>query len=673
MSWWNKIQLRWKALILLSVLLLPAIGGGSWLVLNQMYWLNVKANAGGLMNFVDAKQQGVIRFLGQNEKFVKSLAELAGNTDENTLNHYFASIVKTDVFDIEEHPFKDEIRSGKRKIPTTEVYRTIDYIENGVIKASSDSGRVGSSFTENLDFQHGYSKVHMHNGVPEIAFAGSNNKGKVIVHADARMLTNIVNGEIGNLEGDMGAFYLAGVGKTFDYYITDENNLMITESRVFPNAILNHKGSTFPWQKTLNGASDPDCKDGLYETNIGMKTGCREAMGFYERDDGTMMLGVSMPFYDSNWTIVVEQEASEILDPFFSVRNQMLLGAFVVIALLIGIAFMVFTRMMHRLDRVNKVAQSVANGDLRVEKLPYEGGDEIDHLAAGINLMSENLRSLVARIRETSSSVGDAAHEMAESTRESTKIVVSQQETTNHIAAAIKQMNNTAEDVSDNARKAAENTNTAVEYSDEAVKVVDQAVSTINSLAAEIQTASEVIEQLETEGQNIGGILDVIRGIAEQTNLLALNAAIEAARAGEQGRGFAVVADEVRTLASRTQESTEEIQHMIQNLQSGTKEAVSVMKTGGDRADESVEQAQQAKTSLAAINESISSIKQMNLNIVTATEEQTQVSGEITNNVNELTEISERSSSEAQKLASSADKLSVMAKSLQDDVDNFQL
>ncbi len=673
MSWWNQIQLRWKALILLSVMLLPAIGGGSWLVLNQMYWLNVKASAGGLMNFVDAKQQGIIRFLGQNEKFAKNLSELASNAQENTLNNYFASVVKIDVFDIEEHPFKDEIRSGKRKIPTTEVYRNIDYVENGVIKASSDKSRIGTPFTEQLDVKHGYSNVHMHNGIPEIAFVGVNNKGKVIIHADARMLTNIVNGEIGNLEGDMGAFYLAGVGKTFDYYITDENNVMITESRVYPDAILKHQGSRFPWQRTLNGASDPTCKDGIYQTNIGMGTGCREAMGFYERDDGTLMLGVSMPFYDSNWTIVVEQEASEILDPFFSVRDQMLAGALVVIILLISVAFMVFTRMMHRLDRVNKVAQSVANGDLRVETLPYEGGDEIDHLAAGINLMSENLRSLVSRIRETSSSVGVAAHEMAESTKESTEIVVSQQETTNHIASSIKQMSLTASEVSENAQQAAENTNTAVEYSDEAVQVVDQAVSTINSLAEEIQTASGVIQQLEIEGTNIGGILDVIRGIAEQTNLLALNAAIEAARAGEQGRGFAVVADEVRTLASRTQESTEEIQHMIQKLQSGTKEAVAVMKTGGSRADESVVQAKQAKTSLGAINDSISNIKQMNLNIVTATQDQTDVSNEITDNVNELTEISERSSNEAQKLASSAESLSTMAKSLQADVDNFQL
>ena len=673
MKRWSQIELRWKALILLSILLLPVIGGGSWLVLDKMYWLDVKANAAGLMNFVDAKQQGVIRFLGQNEKFAKTLAELAARTTPETLSQYFSSVVKTDIFNVEDHPFKDEIRSGKRKIPTFQVYQSIDYVENGVIKASSDPARIGQASNETVDVSHGYSNVHLHNGVAQIVFASTNDKGKVLIHADARMLSNIVNGEIGNLEGDMGAFYLAGVGKTFDYYITDENNTLITESRVHPDALLKLKGSEFPWQRTMNGDKDPNCNNGLYQTNIDMSTGCREAMGFYERKDGTLMLGVSMPFYDSNWTIVVEQQAAEILNPFVAVRNQLLIAAAVVVVLLIGAAFLVFTRMMQRLNRVNNVVQSVAKGNLQVEALPTEDGDEIDHLAQGVNAMTESLRSLVARIRETSGSVNVAAEEMAQSTQASTDIVVSQQKTTSHIAQSIGQMAASASEVSENAQHAAESTNMAAKYSDEAVSVVDEGVSTINDLASEIQTASRVIEQLEVEGDNIGGILDVIRGIAEQTNLLALNAAIEAARAGEQGRGFAVVADEVRTLASRTQESTEEIQHMIQKLQAGTKEAVTVMKAGGQRAEESVSQAGQAKSTLDAINTSITQVQQMNTHIVTATQGQTSVATEITENINELTTISDQSASEAQRLASSAQHLSGLAKNLLDAVDNFHL
>ena len=673
MKFWNRIELRWKALILLISLLVPSIGGGVWLAMNQMYWLDVKASAAGLMNFVDAKQQGVIRFLGQNEKFAKELTVLADEAPVAVLDDYFTAVVKTDVFDVEEHPFKDEIRSGKREIPTFQVYRFIDYVKNGVIQASSQTERKNQPFAEKLDMRHGYSRVHLHDGIPTIAFQASGRTGDVVIHADARMLTNIVNGEIGNLEGDMGAFYLAGVGKTFDYYITDENNVMITESRVYPDAVLKQKGSKFPWQRTLNGGTDPACKGGVYATNARMTTGCREAMGFYERDDGTLMLGVSMPFYDSNWTIVVEQEAGEILNPFFAVRNQTIVSSLVVVLLLVAITFYVFTRMMRRIGRVNGVVQAVSTGDLSVESLPVKGEDEIDRLSAGINLMTENLRALVSRIRDTSTSVDKAANEVAAGTEETSEIVAVQQQGIDQIATAITEMSATANEVAANAQEAANGTQMAAQHFDEGVKVVDQTVATIDSLAAEIETAASVIQRLEVEGDNIGGILDVIRGIAEQTNLLALNAAIEAARAGEQGRGFAVVADEVRTLASRTQESTEEIQKMIEKLQAGTKEAVAVMEKGGHRAEESVEQARQTKQSLGAINESISGINEMNVQIAAAAEEQTTVANDISGNVNQLSEVADRSAEQARRLTESAENLAAMAGSLQEVVGNFRI
>ncbi|HEB57429.1 MAG TPA: methyl-accepting chemotaxis protein [Gammaproteobacteria bacterium] len=672
MNFWKHLDLRWKALILLTTLLIPTIGGGVMLIMNQMYWLEVQSNVGGLMNFVDAKQQGVIRFLGQNEKFAKELATLARTAPEETLDEFFASIVSTDVFKKEEHPFKKEIESGQRHIPTFQVYRSIDYLQDGVIRASSDPARKGKAPSAIPDTKHGYSNVYMENGIPQISFIAKNDRGQIVINADARMLTNIVNGEIGNLEGDMGAFYLAGVGKTFDYYITDENNVMITESRVVPDGLLKTKGSAFPWQRTLNGATSPGCKGGLYATNARVNTGCREAMGFYERADGTMMLGVSMPFYDSNWTIVVEQEADEILTPLFSVRNQMIVAAVILISILIGLSFYLFTRIMQRLERFNHTVEAVADGDLSVE-LPDDSNDELGRLARSINRMTESLRSLVTHIRNGSAAVTEATAKMAENTNETTVAVDTQRNAIEMIATAVTEMGASSKEVAQSAQQASESSQQAAAQSDEGSKIVVNAMTAINGLADEVKTATDVIQQLEVEGNNIGSILDVIRGIAEQTNLLALNAAIEAARAGEQGRGFAVVADEVRTLASRTQESTQEIHSMIEKLQSGTTQAVAVMAAGSEKASASVEQTEQAKTALVNINEAITQINQMNAQIAAAAEEQTTVAEDIERNVHMVTDMAEQNAQGAQVMAGSAETLTEMAHDLETAVSRFKL
>ena len=267
-----------------------------------VHWILVRDSVGGLMNFTDAKQQGVIRFLDQNMKLSHQLASLTGKLTEDDLSQYFQKIVQNDVFNIEEHPFKDEIRSGKRKIPTFQVYNAIDYVKNGIITVSSDKSRISKTITIDVDMSLGYTDPYDENGKSFLTFAAASQEGGIVyVHADALMLTNIINGEIGNLAGRMGAFYLAGVGKSLDYYIVNKNNLMITESRVFPNAFLKQSGSEFPWDRTLHGG------DGVYLTNAKVTTGAHEAMGFYQGADGKEKLGASMPFYDSQWTIVVEQ------------------------------------------------------------------------------------------------------------------------------------------------------------------------------------------------------------------------------------------------------------------------------------------------------------------------------------------------------------------------------
>lgn len=331
------LSLKTKVIVIALGLFLPAMAIGTTYFLFEVQRYAAKTAAGGLMNFVDAKQQGVIRFLGQNEKLAKSLLPLAASGDAATGKDAFRlftrELVKNDVFKPEEHPFKEEIDSGKRHIPTFQTYRSIDLVENGTITASSDTAREGKPWDNTQDVTAGYSNVYLDDGKPTLLFKAEQAGKAVYIRADALMLTNITNGEIGNLEGDMGRYYLAGVGDTFDYYIVNKDNQMLTESRVYPDALLKQTGSTDPWKITQQTAG-VNCNDaGVYQTNIGAVTGCREAMGYYDGIKGQQMLGVSMPFYDSEWTMVVEQEAAELFAPLNSLLMKVSLMGLVLAAL----------------------------------------------------------------------------------------------------------------------------------------------------------------------------------------------------------------------------------------------------------------------------------------------------------------------------------------------------
>lgn len=338
-----QFSLKTKVIIIALGLFLPAMAIGTTYFMFEVQRYAARTAAGGLMNFVDAKQQGVIRFLGQNEKLARSLLQLAssGETEAGkaAFRVFAADLVKNDVFDPNDHPFKAEIDSGKRHIPTFQVYRSMDVVEDGRIVASSDPAREGRSWDNTQDTRAGYSNVYLDEGKPTILFVAQQNGRSVYVRADALMLTNITNGEIGNLEGDMGKYYLAGVGKTFDYYMVDKDNKMITESRVYgEDALLKQTGSTTPWKITHQQAGVVCNEAGVYQTNTGSVTGCRETMGYYQGIADKEMLGVSMPFYDSEWTMVVEQEASELFEPL----NTLLLKVSAIGLLLAVLASLLF-------------------------------------------------------------------------------------------------------------------------------------------------------------------------------------------------------------------------------------------------------------------------------------------------------------------------------------------
>ncbi|MFM5404487.1 methyl-accepting chemotaxis protein [Aeromonas veronii] len=307
----------------------------------------------------------------------------------------------------------------------------------------------------------------------------------------------------------------------------------------------------------------------------------------------------------------------------------------------------------------------IANGDGDLtQRLKVQSQDEIGQLASAFNRFVERIQSVVSQVGETSNHLFSAVDKLHHLSEHYDHQMQGHSRETDQVVTAVTEMSSTAQEVAASASNAATATSDAARESDAARGVVSGAINSINRLVGEVHTASGVIEQLAQETAKIGSVVEVIRGIAEQTNLLALNAAIEAARAGEQGRGFAVVADEVRSLAGRTQQSTKEINEMLQRLQGGVKQAVEVMQASEDRSQETVQEASHIASSLDSMVMAVSTINDMNIQIATAAEEQHAVSEEINKNlvaiqqiVSELTSAAVESNSTTRDLANTGDKL----------------
>jgi len=288
-------------------------------------------------------------------------------------------------------------------------------------------------------------------------------------------------------------------------------------------------------------------------------------------------------------------------------------------------------------------AESRAVFDNGVARTVYCGrNDELGQLQSVIQMQRAQQETVVWRIGDATGQLGQATERTAEVTLKTEDEMNRQMSEVEQVASAMNEMTATVHEVAQNAALTADSTQKADEEVELGRQVVSKTVSRINQLAAEVEQAVSVIDQLVENSSQIGGVIDVIKSVAEQTNLLALNAAIEAARAGEQGRGFAVVADEVRTLAGRTQTSTQEIQTIVEALQASAADAASVMDRGQQMARESVEQASNAGESLDSISQAVSTITDMSAQIATAAEEQSSVSEEINRNIINISEASEQ-------------------------------
>ncbi len=317
--------------------------------------------------------------------------------------------------------------------------------------------------------------------------------------------------------------------------------------------------------------------------------------------------------------------------------------------------------------------RDIASGDGNLMiSLDDNGENELSSLAGSFNQFVGKIRQLIQRTAHSTESVIAAVAQTSDNTQQIIQRILEQEQETEQVATAMNQMTTSITDVAKNAAVAEEAAEAANRETQSGRSLVQESADAINALAREVEQAEQTIQEVEHESERIGSVLDVIKSIAEQTNLLALNAAIEAARAGEQGRGFAVVADEVRSLATRTHESTGEIESMIQSLQNGTQRAVSAMASGREKVDHNVAQAGQTLDALDQINQAVATINRMNSQIATAAEEQRAVAEEIKQNIFNINDRSKQTAQRARQTSETVSDLGNHAANLQGIIQQFK-
>lgn len=348
-----------------------------------------------------------------------------------------------------------------------------------------------------------------------------------------------------------------------------------------------------------------------------------------------------------------------------------LAGLAMLISILIGL--WVNRSVMNPINDIVRNLKTIRQDSDLTVKFRTFNDDELGLISTSLTQVIEHLRGILHSIAEAANTVNSSATELSSFTQETNKRMQQQQAETEQTATAMNEMTATVAEVAQSTSAAADSAKDADTYAANGNRIVIDSISSMSQLSEQIQKTAQVIGFLSNESQSIGRVLDVIKSIAEQTNLLALNAAIEAARAGEQGRGFAVVADEVRTLAQRTQKSTQEIEAMIATLQKGVKEAVNAMEVGIKQVDDANNKANEAGQALKEIVASVDNIAELNAHIATAAEEQSSVAESINRSIIAISDITDDSTRSAHELSESVINLTKLASSMRNQVSAFRL
>jgi len=390
-------------------------------------------------------------------------------------------------------------------------------------------------------------------------------------------------------------------------------------------------------------------------------------------DEPVDKIGFVKGFTPWQWIIGSGTYLDDIDEIFANQRNMLILNSIIITIVIISLSYVISKSIILPTHAASNLMKDIAQGEGDLtQTLDNTGQDEISRLSGFFNEFTGKMRQSLQDVSNNTAQVLAQSEALAGASESAQSLIQTQNDITAQVATAMEEMTSQIKEVSDNANSAEQAANDARNNTSDGKDIISSTINQMQTLSANIDDVSQVVASLASESDNIGSVLDVIRGIAEQTNLLALNAAIEAARAGEQGRGFAVVADEVRTLANRTEQSTNEIQQMIQKLQHGAQEAVSAVKVSQDISMQTVDQTTKADDSLTEIDRLMEVISDMNTQIARATEQQSQAADEVNLRINDLAGMTDESLSTTEQLASTSLELKGSSNDMSDVVARFK-